>query len=174
LESIEQENQTGVNVLSPPAPTQEPIVQNGVEDEDNDLQSMYASIRENKSKQQVELEEDQGEERPDPGFRIYHIDEETGEHREVPPYTNPGAFFESIEQENQTGVNVSSPPTAKEEPIVQNGVAESYSETTYDGYEDIIQANADENRDVELEAMRVARRKNRMGQEGIDEADLHL
>jgi hypothetical protein len=144
------------------------------EDEDNDLQSMYASIRENKSKQQVELEQDQGEERPDPGFRIYHIDEETGKHREVPPHTNPGYFLESIEQENQTGVNVSSPPTAKQEPIVQNGAAESYSETTYDGYQDIIEANAAESRDAELITMREVRRKNRMGQEGIDEADLHL
>jgi hypothetical protein len=65
-----------------------------------DLQSVYQSIRENKSKEPVELGEGGDEERPDPGFHIYHVDERTGEHREVPPHTAPGAFLESIKQDS--------------------------------------------------------------------------
>ena len=47
-----------------------------------------------------------------------------------------------------------------------------YSEKTYDGYQDIIEANASVSRDDELAAMREARRRNRIGQEAISDSDL--
>jgi hypothetical protein len=49
-----------------------------------------------------------------------------------------------------------------------------YSETTFDGYQDIIEANADNSRAAELKAMKEARQKNCLGQPGIEETDLHL
>jgi hypothetical protein len=155
------------------------------EDNDNgssssiDLQSVYQSIRENKSKEPVELGKGGGEERPDPGFRIYHVDEESGEHREVPPYTAPGAFLESIKQDrgsgDDTATTIPQAPEANGTPKTSSASSSSsYSETTYDGYQEIIKANKSESRDAELDAMREARRQNRLGQPGIVESDLHL
>jgi hypothetical protein len=44
----------------------------------------------------------------------------------------------------------------------------SYDETTFDGYQDIQQANSRTSREDELLAMKVARQQNRMGQDQID------
>jgi hypothetical protein len=146
------------------------------ETDEEDLQSIYSSIRENKSKQQVELGQTQGEERPDPGFRIYHVDQETGLRRVVPPYTTPGHFLASMEQAKEEDTETVLEQEKPAELPKENGATQpsGYSETTYDGYEDIIQANADDSRDVELKAMKEARRQNRLGQPGIVESDLHL
>jgi glycine oxidase len=68
-----------------------------------DLLSIYKRIQDNKSKQVHELEKDQGDKKPDPGFRIFHIDSKTGEHREVPPYTSPGDFLASLRRNEPFG-----------------------------------------------------------------------
>merc|ERR1712238_184258 len=64
-----------------------------------ELESIYQSIRNNKSKQDVDLPDQTEEKRLDPGFRIYHVDKKTGESRIVPPYTSQAEFFESLEAE---------------------------------------------------------------------------
>merc|ERR1712238_175371 len=64
-----------------------------------ELESIYQSIRNNKSKQDVDLPDQTEEKRLDPGFRVYHVDKKTGESRIVPPYTSQAEFFESLEAE---------------------------------------------------------------------------
>lgn len=67
------------------------------------LESIYESIRANKAKQEVDLpDQNIKDERPDPGFRISHVDKKTGEIREIPPYTQPAAFFETLEKEDKS------------------------------------------------------------------------
>jgi glycine oxidase len=123
----------------------------------NDLQSLYAKIQANKAQKHVVLDtENMEDSKPDPGFRIYHVDPVTRELREVPPYTSPGDFLASI------------PKKSDPEDPVDAKRSQSYDETTYDGYQVIQQTNAREYRSDELEAMREARRKNRLGQTDID------
>jgi glycine oxidase len=123
----------------------------------NDLQALYAKIQANKVQKQVALDTKNVEDpKPDPGFRIYHVDPVTRELREVPPYTSPGDFLASISKD------------AKPKDLVDSKTSQSYDETTYDGYQVIQQSNAREYRSDELEAMREARRKNRLGQTDID------
>jgi glycine/D-amino acid oxidase-like deaminating enzyme len=138
------------------------------ESSDSDLQSIYQSIANNKSKQKVDLPDKAKDERPDPGFRIYHLDKETGQQSEVPPYTTPGDFLESLKRSKHTEAlsKAESEPISKEDNI--NGLMEKmeqqkYDETTYDGYQAILEANGSSNREDELKAMREARRKNRLG-----------
>jgi hypothetical protein len=136
-----------------------------------DLQSIYQSILKNKSKQKVDLPEKADDERPDPGYRIYHIDKETGERREVPPYTSPGEFLSSIKRSKEENVTDSTPKSA--DMTVSPGkrlTAKSaeYDETTYDGYQAILDANGSNNREDELKAMKEARRKNRLGQSDVN------
>ena len=74
-------------------PTNDQVVNNVEEDFPSDkdsLENIYAKIKANK--QPVSMPSVTGNEndsKPDPGFRIYHVDEETGEQRLVPPYTSP-------------------------------------------------------------------------------------
>jgi glycine/D-amino acid oxidase-like deaminating enzyme len=146
-----------------------------------DLSSLYDTIRKNKSQQTAPLSSNSNttiaEERPDPGFRIYYVDETTGDHHEVPPYTSPGDFLESLKS-TQTATNVASSkdPLNVDSSINGQDVASQvepvdetdYSEKTYDGYQEILGANSRSSRYEELEAMRIARIKNRMGQSSID------
>ena len=81
------------------------------------------------------MEESDDNSKPDPGFRIYHINKETGERREVPPYTSPGEFLED-----------SSTETEKDAPL-------------FDGYQRIQEADAQD--DNLLETMREARVQHR-------------
>lgn len=137
---------------------------------DNDMSSIYEKIKANKAKQDMKLPDQvEVDDRPDPGFRIYHVDSETGEEREVPPYTSPGEFLSNIAQQKEA---VSSSSSQASSTISKDDDEESseYNEKTYDGYQDIQDANASQNRDEELEAMRKARMSNRMGQEAIDES----
>jgi len=148
----------------------------------SNLDDVYEKIRKNKAKQGLQLDESSKnrDERPDPGFRIYHVDAETGERREVPPYTAPGDFLKSIEESKTTntmqapveGVSVAGDDagTAAEESVESSSYP--YSEKTYDGYQDIQQANARATREEELETMRAARRKNRLGQTSIDQSKI--
>lgn len=149
-----------------------------------DLESIYKFIRDNKSKQVVELPvPTSDDDLPDPGFRIYHIDGE-GISREVPPYTSPGEFLAGIPKISVTksaGTNLNfelaptdSSPTLDMQ-ISKNGSTavngkmndSGYDGTTYDGYQDILEANSSTNRSDELKAMKEARRKNREGQTDI-------
>lgn len=149
------------------------------DDGDENLEQVYASIRANKEDflkggssefDNLFNDDDQNgeDERPDPGFRIFHVDEETGEQREVPPYTSPGEFLERIKKEKLsangkveedvagiTNVNAKS-----------NGHEEAPSQTpnnTFDGdgYSYIQKANSRSSRAEELKAMRAARQQNR-------------
>ncbi|KAL7575130.1 hypothetical protein ACA910_000496 [Epithemia clementina (nom. ined.)] len=69
---------------------------------DDSLEAVYAKIIANKQAaamskgDSTNFAKRQEDERPDPGFRIYHVDEETGEEWEVPPYTRPVDFFEQL------------------------------------------------------------------------------
>lgn len=142
-----------------------------------DLDSIYQTIRDNKASKKVELPENKGEEKPDPGFRIYHVDKETGEQTEVPPFTTTGEFLENLRASKAKMAAADQPsvfpstPNEDSSSVVngdptsasQNGKAK-YDETTYDGYQAIFDANASTSREEELNAMREARRKNRSGQ----------
>lgn len=167
----------------------------------NDLAATYEAIRKNKERNAAQLEEssksEQDDDRPDPGFRIYHVDAETGEERMVPPFTQPGDFLKMIETEKkgtQPVVNGESASSEKEPPVVtveaptaveitatrpevvgsssDDGGDGNYNETTYDGYTCIQQSNSRASRQEELEAMREARRRNRLGQETVDEKQI--
>ncbi|KAG7364070.1 glycine oxidase [Nitzschia inconspicua] len=135
---------------------------------DSGLQSIYQSIAKNKSKQKVDLPEKAKDERPDPGFRIYHLDKATGRQTEVPPYTNPGQFLQTLggkqpvdPPKEATGLPLVPESSSSFDPIAQNN--SRYDETTYDGYQAILEANGSSDRKDELLAMREARRKNRLG-----------
>jgi len=73
----------------------------------DDLSALYQGILSNKQRAAedvggaVDMGEAPAEERPDPGFRIYHVDSETGEKREIPPYTKPEVFASMIEVEKK-------------------------------------------------------------------------
>ncbi|OEU13197.1 DAO-domain-containing protein [Fragilariopsis cylindrus CCMP1102] len=142
-----------------------------IDDDDDDksgnneeLKSIYQSIRDNKSKQDVDLPVDEGLKRPDPGFRIYHIDK-TGESRIIPPYTSPGEFFQSLEAEQALAAAPDEKSLSSDQPFPQNnnnGKTESDSaDSEYDGYQTILDANSSNNRQDELDKMKEARRKNR-------------
>ena len=127
------------------------------------VKSMYETIQANKAKKNFILTEDTTEKKPDPGFRVCYVDENTGEEIEIPPYTSPGDFLASIAQNKKQNTDTlgGKPPGVRPS---QN----DYDETTYDGYQTIQQSNAREYRQDELDVMREARRKNRIGQTEID------
>lgn len=153
-----------------------------------DVASAYKTIMDNKSKKKVTLPESGDDEaQADPGFRIFHVDPKSGEKREVPPYTTPGQFLQSISKESDTPeapVNGKTQPVngvSKEEKVDHNGgngdhngkaESEEYSEKTYDGYQAIIDANSGTGRQDQLDAMRKARQQNRIGHESVDESKL--
>ncbi|VEU44445.1 unnamed protein product [Pseudo-nitzschia multistriata] len=140
-------------------------------DDASRLELLYESIRENKAKQKVDLpDQDIKDTRPDPGFRISHVCKKTGKVREMPPYVQPGEFFESLEQQEQKEeAEVETPPsngipTDEVEgsgSAPSSGSGENYDETTYDGYQEIFKANASSSRKEELEKMKLARISNR-------------
>ena len=162
----------------------------------NDLGAAYEAIRRNKKRHGAKLEASDDtahhDDRPDPGFRIYHVDEETGEERMVPPYTQPGVFLEMVKEEKRKkSVSPSattmedSLPAPEEITFVEATTSQApnhdgsnaagdddYNETMYDGYTVIQNSNARASREEELEAMREARRRNRIGQELIDESQI--
>jgi glycine oxidase len=141
------------------------------------LEEAYAKIRANMAKRVVEMDDSPDvDDRPDPGFRIFHRDEE-GVAREVPPYTTPADFLASLRKGRETksdtdaalrddGLGRSSNVNGAErvESIADSEAKPStstYNERTYDGYQDIQQANSRATREEELQAMREARQLNR-------------
>lgn len=145
---------------------------NRVESTNTDLASAYKKIQQNKAKQNFQLNKMEKDERPDPGFRIYHVDPVTREKREVPPYTSPGVFLASISKDrNDKNNNKESKIFTKNVNLpTMNGsktsesatISSEYDETTYDGYQAIQEANSRKSRSEELEAMRRARSSNRL------------
>jgi hypothetical protein len=163
-----------------------------------DLESIYQSILSNKPKLELEPKTAPDDKKPDPGFRIFHVDSKTGEHREVPPYTSPGDFLASIRQEESSRLvesdasldvqqteNLSKAKTSasngdkdtashddvnRSKPRVSS--TETYGEKTYDGYQEIIQSSVSLSQDEQASAMREARRKNRLGTSGVDESKI--
>jgi glycine/D-amino acid oxidase-like deaminating enzyme len=164
----EKESITSVAVDGNDSSTQTAIEELSPVQFTDEIAELYERIKANKAKHGATLPESIVEEdRPDPGFRVYHVDPTTGETREVPPYTSPGEFLASISLDDKISSNpslVSSKPSASDEKSTANG----YNETTYDGYQEIQQANSRKTRTEELNAMREARRINRLGQDEID------
>merc|ERR1712238_572724 len=70
----------------------------------DDISKIYAQIKDNKRTvhREVEMMQDTAEDpQPDPGFRIYRVDHETREQREVPPYTSPQEMEDIIAAEKR-------------------------------------------------------------------------
>lgn len=151
----------------------------------NDLSSVYDKIRSNKAlaNKDVEMGDSGEDERPTLNFTIWHVDKSTQEVREVPQYTSPGEFLDSIEKEKaangQTAVNGSVAPKApnstntKEEASVTSEVEDS-DEKTLDGYQAIQESNSAPSRDEELRRMKEARMKNRAKASGVFGGSLNL
>mmetsp|Transcript_3688 Transcript_3688/g.7052 ORF Transcript_3688/g.7052 Transcript_3688/m.7052 type:complete len:822 (-) Transcript_3688:971-3436(-) len=147
-------------------------------EKEDGLESVYETIRQNKANATKTLEmnkAEETEEQPDPGFRVYYVDEETGEEIEIPPYTSPLHFFS-----NKASTNGSAGATDDEQAAKVNtsttGVEIEVktqtedNETTYDGYQAIQQANSRGSRIEELEAMKSARLENRAKASDINES----
>jgi hypothetical protein len=132
------------------------------------MDAIYEKIRASQAERQLEMSpsENETDDRPDPGFRIYHVDSETGEEREVPPYTAPLDFLKSIGKSTEKTDKVNNSSSN------DDGDDGGYSGTTYDGYQAIEQANSRRTRDEELDAMREARKRNRLDQSAIDESEI--
>lgn len=129
-------------------------------DDSNNLNQLYKQIKNNKASS-VEMGDHEEEERADPGFRIFFIDND-GESHEVPPFTRP--------EEMVAIVAAKKGPEAVSEFPQKKDVKEQYNEETFDGYTTIQQANSRSSREEELNVMKEARRKNRFG--GSGEIDL--
>ena len=146
----------------------------------NDISAIYERIQKVKAEKKNDLMEPIADNRPDPGFRIFHVNKQTGEPRVVPPYTSPGDFLASIATESQrdVGSNYSNLPNIPKNPG-SNGAQQAspggnYNEKTYDGYQDIISASSSLSEEGKAEAMREARKKNRFGTQKVDEGDLNF
>jgi thiazole synthase len=120
----------------------------------SDLHSVYQSIRENKSKKVVQMEKSSMDDKPDPGFRIFHISKDKID-REVPPYTAPGDFLESMQLE--------SPSPNGEHVNGDNG-------GSFDGYQTILEV-AVPDEDIQ-QTMRDARLHNRATDDDVQEGAL--
>jgi thiazole synthase len=153
---------------------------NQEKDESSDINAAYTEIMARKAAQGVQLLDEEDEELPaDPGFRIYHVDAETEEQREVPPYTTPGEFLQQLENEKKVNATASATldsgingSATQEAPLASSTQTpdDSYNECTLDGYTTIQDANSRSSRQEELRAMRQARQQNRVGQSGVDES----
>ena len=138
--------------------------------EEPSLDEIYKNIQKKKAEVQkmgVEMNQSEEEEKPDPGFRIYHVEKDTRKVREVPPYTSPTEFIANLTDEEtdlknelkndeQMKVNKAESSAPMEE---SNG---KYDETTFDGYQTIQKANSRTTREEELIAMKKARMSNRV------------
>jgi hypothetical protein len=135
----------------------------------SDLSSIYEKIKANKAKasESVEMGEDSSEERKDPGFRIYHVDKETREKTEVPPFMSPGEFFQMKEEKKQSSDDVKAPSSASDEG------GDTEDEPLFDGYTAIREAYGGRTTEEETaEATRSARMRNRAKTSEIDESKI--
>ena len=121
----------------------------------NNLEEMYASIRENKASADISISDFEDEVKPEYDFQIYWVDPDTNEEKLIPPNTSPGEFHEMISEEK-----VITSETNSDENESKEG-SETPNESTYDGYIEIQSKNSRSSRDEELDIMRNARIKNR-------------
>jgi len=134
----------------------------------SDLSSIYEKIKANKAKasESMEMNEDASEEREDPGFRIFHVDKETREETEVPPFTSPGEFFQMKEEGKSSSSNDAKPPPSNEG-------GDGDGSPLFDGYTAIREAYGGRTTEQETaEATRAARMKNRGKTSEIDESKI--
>jgi len=154
---------------------------------DDNLDSVYDRIRKNKAVAAVDVEMGaaDNDSRPDPGFRVYHVDKETRKETEIPPYTSPQKFFSQqnnvaepvqqpkakagVEVEAGNGAGSASAAAAVDEKYDDSS---DYNEKTYDGYTAIQEANGSSSREEELKAMKIARMANRIKVSEIDESKI--
>lgn len=144
------------------------------DEESDDLVSIYKQIQENKAKSLkdgVLMNEKTKTDRPDPGFRIYHVEKGTKTVREVPPYTSPQEMMDMIEKEKSSLSTNYTPATDSPEKSDEE-IQSDYDETTFDGYQTIQKANSRESRLEELDAMKKARMSNRVSVDEIKESDI--
>ena len=137
------------------------------------LSDIYERIRQNKaSASSFEMGDAPEDDRKDPGFRLYYVDPDTGDSHEVPPFTGPDAMVQMVRETKAGGLTTNGSNVEEEhENKTQEGRTDSIEET-FDGYQDIQQANSRSTREEELEAMRAARRQNRIGTDEIDESKI--
>ena len=151
------------------------------EDECGDLDSIYKKIQENKaklSKDGIQMNKQVPTERPDPGFRIFHVEKGTRTVREVPPYTPPHKMMKRTNDEEL--IVTSEEDTSREVGKGNNldvddavkAKGETYDETTFDGYQTIQKANSRQSRSEELDIMKNARMSNRLGISQINESNI--
>jgi glycine/D-amino acid oxidase-like deaminating enzyme len=134
----------------------------------SDLSSIYEKIKANKAKasESMEMGEDSSEEREDPGFRIYHVDKETREETEVPPFTSPGEFFE-MKEKSKLSSGDTKPASSDEKENAEDGPP------LFDGYTAIREAYGGRTTEEETaEATRSARMRNRAKVSEIDDSKI--
>lgn len=139
-------------------------------EEKPDLSDIYDRIRQNKAENasSIEMGDAPEDDRKDPGFRLYYVDPDTGDSHEVPPFTAPEVMVGMV----QGGKSSTNGLDVEQEETETQSSTEEYSEQTFDGYQDIQQANSRTTREEELEAMRAARRQNRLDSDEIDESKI--
>ena len=128
----------------------------------SDLSSIYEKIKANKAKasESMEMGEDSSEEREDPGFRIHHVDKETREAKEVPPFTSPGEFLQMRQEGKQSSISNKAEEAEEGSPL-------------FDGYTAIREAYGGRTTEEETaEATRSARMRNRAKASEIDESKI--
>jgi len=153
--------------------------ENVQETEGDDLGSVYESIRENKAKATagVEMSQVETEDRPDPGFRIYHVDSVTRKETLIPPYSSPLNREKETSPEDTTASETSSEKETVERDVQGENIdvpepasTSTYDEKTFDGYQTIQDANSRASREEELKLMKQARMANRVKVSQIDES----
>ena len=149
---------------------------------DDDLTAIYKSIKSNQASRDIEMPTAENDDRPDPGYRIFHVDPDTGEHLEIPPYTTlkdvealiaASASKESrfVPDSDVPSGNANGFGSTSEAKTTEFNPSEEYSETTFDGYTAIQEANSRTSRNAELDAMKAARQLNR-GTSGVNVAKI--
>ncbi len=134
----------------------------------SDLSSIYAKIKANKLKasESIQMEEAVAEERPDPGFRIYHVDSVTRELMEVPPFTSPGEFFQMKAEGKLSSSKV-------EDHAIQPSMDAEGSQPLSGGYTAIREAYGEGSTvEATAEYTRRARMNNRIETSEIDESKI--
>ncbi|GMH53751.1 hypothetical protein TL16_g01522 [Triparma laevis f. inornata] len=154
-----------------------------------DLKSKYEQIMKNKQEGEIEdaIQFNSKEEKPDPGFRVWALDEKTGEskYEQIMKNKQEGEIEDAIQfnskeekpdpgfrvwaLDEKTGEEILMPPYTSPGVTLdarrpKKNVPDMYeaNEKTYDGYVAIQEANGI-SRDEQLEAMRRSRIKNRGG-----------
>lgn len=147
-----------------------------------DLPSIYEQIKANKAKasESIQMGEDTTEERPDPGYRIYHVDSATREVTEVPPYTSPGEFFQMKAEgklESKLAEGGPNGSTGSATAAISSDAAANRNEggeqPSFDGYSTIREAYGEgTTAEQTAEATRQARMRNRIKTSEIDESKI--